>query len=56
MSILLDNINDLVNKYFYKTTDKPVKYNEWLDEYYFNGKWYIGDVFYDDCNKDNSDK
>lgn len=27
---LLENIITLVNKYFYKTEEKPVKYYEWL--------------------------
>lgn len=56
MTQLYNNITRLLNEYFYKTVEKPVKYNEWLDEYYFNGIWYIGNIFYDDCTKDNNDK
>lgn len=38
---LLENIITLINKYFYKTEEKPVKYREWLTSKYINGKWYI---------------
>ena len=40
---LYNNIITLVNKYFYKTKEKPAKYEEWLISEYVNGKWYIGE-------------
>ena len=43
MSQLLENLITLVNKYFYKTEEKPVKYSEWLTSEYKNGIWYIGE-------------
>ena len=41
---LYEDLIALVNKYFYKTDEKPAKYNEWLTSEYINGKWYIGYV------------
>jgi len=38
---LLENIIIFINKYFYKTEEKPVKYAEWLTSEYTNGVWYI---------------
>lgn len=43
MGQLLENLITLINKYFYKTEEKPVKYNEWLTSEYVNGVWYIGE-------------
>lgn len=42
---LYENLIALVNKYFYKTEEKPMKYNEWLTNTYSNGKWYICEDF-----------
>ena len=42
---LYENLIALVNKYFYKTDEKPAKYNEWLTNTYSNGKWYICEDF-----------
>ena len=40
---LYNNIIALLGNYFYKTEEKPTKYNEWLTSEYANGKWYIGE-------------
>lgn len=54
MSQLYDNIIEFINQHFYKRNEKPVKYQEWLTNEYRNGEWYIGNVFYDECDKDNT--
>lgn len=45
MTQFYDNITQLLNKYFYKTEEKPTKYNEWVTSYYSNGKWYLCEDF-----------
>lgn len=40
---LYENLIALVNKYFYKTEEKPIKYSEWLISEYINGKWFLGE-------------
>lgn len=40
---LYNNIIALLGNYFYKTEEKPIKYNEWLTSEYINGRWYIGE-------------
>lgn len=42
---LYNNIIALVNKYFYKTEEKPAKYEEWLQSGYSNGIWYLCENF-----------
>lgn len=39
---LRDNLITLLNKYFYKREEKPVKYSQWLTSQYENGTWYLG--------------
>ena len=50
MSDLLDNIISFTHTYFYKTEEKPVKYNEWLKTGYSNGIYYIGEdwIYFND--------
>ena len=42
---LYEDLIALVNKYFYKTEEKPAKYNEWLQNGYSNGTWYLCEDF-----------
>lgn len=39
---LYKNLTTLLSNYFYKKSEKPEKYGEWMTSIYENGIWYLG--------------